>query len=43
VFDGHDNPSPLLEILEQQIAKQANGNVTVYIENNRHLHIFYIA
>jgi len=35
VFDGHDNPSPLLEIVEQQIAKQAKGNVTVYIENIR--------
>ncbi|CAG2238126.1 unnamed protein product [Mytilus edulis] len=35
LFDGHDNPSPLLEIVEQFVAKQAAGNVSVYIESIR--------
>ena len=33
LFGGADNPSPLLEIVEQELAWRAEGNVDVYIEN----------
>lgn len=34
VYDPMDNPSPLLNILEQEMAMRVSGNVSVYIENN---------
>lgn len=34
VYDPMDNPSPLLNILEQEMAIRVSGNVSVYIENN---------
>lgn len=32
LFGGADNPSPLLEIVEQELAWRAEGKVDVYIE-----------
>ncbi|GAB1602281.1 uncharacterized protein LOC115224777 [Argonauta hians] len=32
LFDGEYNPSPLTEILEQELAMRASGNVSVFIE-----------
>lgn len=34
MFDPMDNSSPLLDILEQEMAMRVSGNVSVYIENN---------
>ncbi|KAH3802556.1 uncharacterized protein LOC127837090 [Dreissena polymorpha] len=33
IFGGADNPSPLLEIVEQELAWRAVGNVDVYLES----------
>lgn len=33
MFGGADNPSPLLEIVEQELAWRAEGNADIYIEN----------
>ncbi|KAL4222201.1 hypothetical protein ACF0H5_018238 [Mactra antiquata] len=33
LFGGGDNPSPLLEIVEQELAWRAEGHVDVYVEN----------
>ena len=35
VFGGADNPSPLLEIVEQELAWRAVGNVDVFIDGLR--------
>ena len=35
LFGGADNPTPLLEIVEQELAWQANGTVHVYIDGNK--------
>ncbi|XP_061168900.1 uncharacterized protein LOC133178168 [Saccostrea echinata] len=34
LYDPADNPSPLLDILEQEMAMRVSGNVSVYIESN---------
>ena len=35
IFGGGDNPSPLLEIVEQELAWRAIGNVDVFIDGLR--------
>ncbi|XP_056020825.1 uncharacterized protein LOC125651534 isoform X3 [Ostrea edulis] len=34
VYDPMDNPSPLLDLLEQEMAMRVSGNVSIYIERN---------
>ena len=33
LFGGSDNPSPLLEIVEQELAWRAEGKVNVFVED----------
>ena len=35
LFGGSDNPSPLLEIVEQELAWRAEGKVDVFIDGTR--------
>ena len=35
IFGGADNPSPLLEIVEQELAWRAEGKVDVFIDGLR--------
>ncbi|XP_029651547.1 LOW QUALITY PROTEIN: uncharacterized protein LOC115224777 [Octopus sinensis] len=35
LFGGDDNPSPLLEILEQELAMRASGKVIVFLETDK--------
>ncbi|XP_062572080.1 uncharacterized protein LOC134234049 [Saccostrea cucullata] len=46
LYDPADNPCPLLDILEQEMAMRVSGNVSVYIESNGDVsklnHIFKI-
>ena len=35
IFGGADNPSPLLEIVEQELAWRAEGKVDVFIDGPR--------
>ncbi|KAK3093306.1 hypothetical protein FSP39_013914 [Pinctada imbricata] len=41
IFDPGNNPTPLLDLLEQEMAMKASGNVSVYIEKDTDMSSFY--